>query len=35
MADNNKSGIRQSYIKELDDLVGYEMENQVLLDEYV
>jgi GTP-binding protein HflX len=35
MADNNKSGIRQSYIKELDDLVGYEMENQVLLDETI
>lgn len=35
MADNNKSGIRQSYISELDDLIGYEMENQVLLDESV
>ena len=35
MADNNKSGIRQSYIKELDDLIGYEMENQVLLDETI
>lgn len=35
MAENNKSGVRQSYIKELDDLVGYEMENQVLLDEYI
>lgn len=35
MADNNKSGIRQNYIKELDDLIGYEMENQVLLDENI
>ena len=35
MADNNKSGIRQGYIKELDDLIGYEMENQVLLDENI
>ena len=35
MAENNKSGIRQSYIKELDDLIGYEMENQVLLDETI
>ncbi|KNZ41997.1 GTPase HflX [Acetobacterium bakii] len=35
MADNSKSGIRQTYINELDDLVGYEMENQLLLDEHV
>jgi len=35
MADNKKSGIRQNYINELDDLIGYEMEDQVLLDEKV
>ncbi|HEY5556832.1 GTPase HflX [Acetobacterium sp.] len=35
MADNNKSGIRQNYINELNDLIGYEMEDQVLLDENV
>jgi len=35
MADNSKSGIRQTYINELDDLVGYEMEDQLLLDEHV
>ncbi len=29
MADNSKSGIRQTYINELDDLVGYEMEKSV------
>ncbi len=34
MIDNN-SGIRQSTIQELNELIGYEMEEQVLLDEHV
>lgn len=29
------SGVRQTILKELDDLVGYEMENQKILDEQV
>ncbi|MBC3889134.1 GTPase HflX [Acetobacterium paludosum] len=35
MTDNKNNGIRQSYMNELNDLIGYEMENQVLLDDYV
>jgi GTP-binding protein HflX len=35
MAENKNTGIRQSYLNELNDLIGYEMENQVLLDEHV
>jgi len=35
MADNKNNGIRLSYMNELNDLIGYQMENQVLLDEYV
>lgn len=31
----NNSGVRQTILKELNDLIGYEMENQRLLDDYV
>lgn len=34
MIENNKN-VRQSYIQELNELIGYEMENQALLDEAV